>query len=158
MYQKFIAELCEFFKCEIKDLKKFLFCPFNRAKLCKKYRNTLLRTTYRNRCKNHHIFRFAGLSLQDTKHCKAYNSFLGVSVLQHFYARHRILVKNFNLPCVLEITPQGDSKYYPIELLEIYDEEEGIQDDYKQRVNNKPFIDSQTNNSVSLNCVCKYFI
>ena len=63
-----------------------------------------------------------------------------------------------DLPCVLEITPQGDSKYYPIELLEIYDEEEGIQDDYKQRVNNKPFIDSQNNNTVSLNCVCKYFI
>ena len=55
----------------------------------------------------------------DAKHVKAYNNFLGVTVLQHFYSRHRIFLKHHNLPCVIDNTPQGDVHYFPIELLEI---------------------------------------
>lgn len=154
MSRKLIHEFCKFFKCEIKDLQKYLFCPFNRRKLIEKYRNILVRTTYKNRNGTRHVFRLAGLSLQDAKHCKAYNSFLGVTVLQHFYARHRIFVKNHNLPCVLELTPQQDTKYYPIELLEVYDDE----DEYQENISNKNlilehFIDNI--NTVALNYTVK---
>ena len=124
MRQKLIHEFCKFFNCEIKDLPIYLFCPQNRSKIVEKYRGVLFRTTYKNRKRIQHVFQFSGLSLQDAKHCKAYNNFLGVSVLQHFYARHRIYVKNHNLPCVIETTPQGDMKFYPLELLELYDDED----------------------------------
>ena len=37
------------------------------------------------------------------------------------YVRHRIKLRNYNLPCVIESTTNGDTRFYPIELLEIVD-------------------------------------
>ena len=114
-----LSSFSKFFNCEIKDLQKFLSNPINKAKVISKFQGTLLRTTYKNRAGIKHVFQFGGLTLLDARHVKAYNNFLGVTVLQHFYSRHRIYLKHHNLPCVIENTPQGDKQYFPIELLEI---------------------------------------
>ena len=114
-----LSAFCKFFDCEIKDLQKFLSNPVNKAKVIAKFQGTWLRTTYKNRVGLRQVFQFGGLTLLDAKHVKAYNNFLGVTVLQHFYSRHRIYLKHHNLPCVIENTPQGDVHYFPIELLEI---------------------------------------
>lgn len=116
-----INEICNFFNCEIKDLEQILFNPTNRAKLLTKFYGVWLKTTYKNRTGRFHYFQFNGISLQDARHTKAYNNFLGVTVMQHMYVRHRIKLRNYNLPCVIESTSNGDTRFYPIELLEIVD-------------------------------------
>ena len=118
-----LSAFCKFFDCEIKDLQKFLSNPVNKSKLISKFQGTWLRTTYKNRAGVRHVFQFGGLTLLDAKHVKAYNNFLGVTVLQHYYSRHRIYLKLYNLPCVIENMPQGDVHYFPIELLEIVQNE-----------------------------------
>lgn len=123
MCRLLIDEFCKYFACEIKDLQKILSSSENRAKVELKFNNVWLRTTYKNRNGIKHRFKYGGLSTQDVRHTKAYNNFLGVTVLQHFYARHRIYVHHHNLPCVLENTLQGDTHYYPLELLEVYTEQ-----------------------------------
>ena len=78
-----------------------------------------LQTTYKNREESKHLFCYSGLSIQDAKHLKAYKGFLGITVAQHFYVRHRIRLNHYNLPCVIEHTSHGDAYYYPLELLEV---------------------------------------
>lgn len=124
-----LTSFCKFFECEIKDLEKILNDPQNKANIISHLTGVWLRTKYKNRGGFKHAFQFSGLSLRDAKHLPAYNNFLSVTVLQHFYARHRIFVKNHNLPCVIEYTSHGDSHYFPIELLEIIDNKCGCQDD-----------------------------
>ena len=118
-----LSEFCNFFGCEIKDLQKYLLDPINKERIVSKFNGIWLRTTYKNRGGFKHLFQFGGLTLQDVRHCKAYNNFLGITVLQHFYACHNIYVKNHNLPCVIEYTADGDAHYFPIELLEILKDE-----------------------------------
>ena len=114
-----ITEFCKYFNCEINELKNFLANPINREKLNSRFRGVWLRTTYKNRKNQKHLFRYNGLSIQDAKHTKAYNNFLGVTVLQHFYARHRVYIYHHELPCVIEYTPHSGASYYPLEYLEI---------------------------------------
>ena len=114
-----INEICNLFDCEVKDLERIFLNPLNRIKIISQFKGVWLRTTYNNRTGRRHCFKFDGLTVQDAKHVKAYNNFLGITVIQHMYARHRIKLKNHNLPCVIENTFNGDTRYYPIELLEI---------------------------------------
>lgn len=124
-----LNEFCNFFECEIKDLQKVLDDPINKSNISSHLNGVWLRTTYKNRGGVKHLFQFGGLSLRDSKHLQAYNNFLAVTVLQHYYARHRIFVKNHNLPCVIEHTPHGDAHYFPIELLEIINNNCSCQDE-----------------------------
>ena len=39
--------------------------------------------------------------------------------MQHLYIRHRIVTKHSELPCVIETTTNGETRYYPVEFLEV---------------------------------------
>ena len=113
-----IEIICKIFKCKKDELSEKLRCPFNREKLDSLFGELLLQTTYKNRQGLKHMLRYSALSIQDANHLKAYNGFLGVTVAQHFYIRHRIQLQHYDLPCVAEYT-RGGVHYFPLELLEL---------------------------------------
>ena len=113
---KVIAKLLD---CDIDDIAEQLFFPSNRERLESVLRGIWLQTSYRNRQGSKYLLRFSGLSIQDAKHLKAYKGYLGITVTQHFYARHRIRLRHHNLPCVIEYDCYGNANYYPLELLEL---------------------------------------
>ena len=113
---KVIAKLLE---CDVDDIAEQLFFPSNRERLDAILKGIWLQTCIRNRQGSKHLFRFSGLSIQDAKHLKAYKGYLGITVTQHFYARHRIRLRHHNLPCVIEYDCYGNANYYPLELLEL---------------------------------------
>ena len=51
---------------------------------------------------------------------RAYEGYLGVTVQQHFYCRHRIRLMYPRLRCVIEYGNKAHNKYYPLELLELF--------------------------------------
>ena len=114
-----IDKICQFLSCSKNNLIILLNNPIIKSQIENKFMGSLLKTNYKNKNNNYHYFNFSGLSKRDSKHQFAYNGFCQVTVLQHFYCRHRILVKYYSLPCVIEYTINSKANYYPIELLEI---------------------------------------
>ena len=114
-----INEICNLFHCKIIDLEIFLSIPIYREKIVNKFKGVWLKTTYKNRTGFQHEFQFDGLTIQGARSIRAYNNFLGVTVMQHLYIRHRIITKNSNLFCVIETTTNGETRYYPMEFLEV---------------------------------------
>ena len=64
------------------------------------------------------MLRYSSLSIQDANHLKAYNGFLGITVAQHFYVRHRIRLQHYDLHCFAEYTLEV-VHCFPLELLEL---------------------------------------
>lgn len=81
-------------------------------------KNVRLRTAHL-KDKNVQI-KFGHLTHLGARELKAYNGFLGVTVQQHFYTRHRIYLKYPSLPCICVYGPKGSTSYYPIELVTVY--------------------------------------
>ena len=104
---------------DIDDIAGYLFFPHNRERLESILKGLRIQTTYKNRKESRHIFYFSGLSIQDAKHLKAYKGYLGITVTQHYYARHRIRIQHHNLPYAIEYDNHGNASYYPLELLEL---------------------------------------
>lgn len=142
--------LCALFDCSVDELSEKLSCPFNREEADSTLRGLWVQTKYKNRRGSKHLFRIAGLSIQDSKHLKAYKGFLGITVVQHFYARHRIRIRHFNLPCVIENTCYGDFHYYPIELLEI------VGPVCFRKLSKKPTADPAAAAAVKMSRPCRY--
>lgn len=96
-----------------------------RAKLNREFRSIKLRTTYNDRNGMRHTFFFEGLTRDGADKIPAYGRLrrpFNVSVAAHFYARHRIMLRFPQLPCVIEKHPAGN-KFYPLELLVKIEEE-----------------------------------
>ena len=110
--------ICKILGCNIDDITEYLFFPSNCERLESILKGLWIQTTYKNRQGSKHVLRYSALSIQDANHLKAYNGFLGVTVAQHFYIRHRIQLQHYDLPCVAEYT-RGGVHYFPLELLEL---------------------------------------
>lgn len=97
-----------------------------KAKIEREFRLSKLQTTYRDRNGFHHTFFYEGLTKQGADKIPAYGRLrrpYNVSVAAHFYARHRIMLKFPQLPCVIEKDSTAGNKFYPLELLIKIDEE-----------------------------------
>lgn len=49
----------------------------------------------------------------------AYRGFMGITVAQHLYSRHRIILKYPTFPCIVMYGSNGHRSYFPLELLQI---------------------------------------
>lgn len=97
-----------------------------RIKVERELRLSKLQTTYNDRNGFRHTFFFEGLTKQGADQIPAYGKLrrpFNVSVAAHFYARHRIMLKYPQLPCVIEKDPTAGNKFYPLELLVKIDDE-----------------------------------
>ncbi|KAH7703368.1 hypothetical protein AAVH_29468 [Aphelenchoides avenae] len=70
--------------------------------------------------KRNRIVTFKGLSLKGPNKQHAYGGYLGVTVEQHMYCRHRVTLRYPDMPCIEEHTRKGHVNYYPVECLQLY--------------------------------------
>lgn len=82
----------------------------------KKLRTTHLRPDGRNReIRLHH------LTMQGASQLPAFEGYRGVTVAQHFDARHRIRLRYAGLPCVAEMSSKDHYRFHPWEIIVIDD-------------------------------------
>jgi len=116
--------LASLFKCEVNALQEHLNHPLAVNKVDAFMKDKRLRTTYLNRYGTKKEVKYTKLSLKSATQQEAYEGYLGISVRVHFYCRHRIRLLFPSLKCVSELNQKGNAKHYPIELLEIFADEE----------------------------------
>lgn len=78
-------------------------------------RGKKLQTTHLG-VRNKHVM-FGNISRKDVTQVKAYRGFLGVTVVQHYYCRHRFLLRYQTLPCIMMYHRNGSISYFPFEVL-----------------------------------------
>ena len=106
--------------CEMVALHDYLNHPMAENKINEFLKGKKLSTTYASRTGERKLLEFGGFTLKATNQQMAYEGYLGVTVQQHFYCRHRIRLMYPRLKCVIEnYGNSGHHKYYPAELLEI---------------------------------------
>ena len=107
------TEVCN---CTEKELYQLLQQPFYRFLVEESLQNQKLYTL-------HNIsqeIKFRGLSVTHSSNTYAYNGYLGITVQQHYFSRHRIRLQYPRLPMVIHLTSTQRQLYYPIEVLGIH--------------------------------------
>jgi len=112
--------LSKLLNCEVVALHDYLNHPLAGNKINEFLKDKNIRTTYFNREMEQKIIKFGGISLMSANLQRAYEGYLGVTVQQHFYCRHRIRLMYPRLRCVIEYGNRAHNKYYPLELLELF--------------------------------------
>jgi hypothetical protein len=117
-----ISEIARILKCNEGSLRDHLNHPKNMELVNQALEGRTLTTTYLDRMKMHKKFLFGGISMQSAVFQPAYGKLrqpFNCSVVQHFYARHRIRLIHPYLHCVMEKfnTTECEDRYFPIELL-----------------------------------------
>lgn len=90
-----------------------------RRRVCRNLHGTLLCTNHlgdRNK-----IVTFGGLSRYTADRQHAYGGYLGITVQQHMYCRHRRRLDYERLPCVKVRVGKTHVDYFPIECLDLID-------------------------------------
>lgn len=140
-----LDECTRILKCgNVKSLRDRLNHPIDRALILKFLLGKKVRTTYMDRNGMAKTFFVGGITSQPAAFLPAYGKLprlFNISVTAHFYARHRLRLKNSYLPCIIERIGNGNDRFYPLELLEIVDEGDQL---WKSNL----FTDTSTNSSI----------
>jgi hypothetical protein len=116
-----VNEIAKLLKCNVSTIRFHLDHPEDRNKVIRHFSGALLQTTYLNRKKEKTRIRFAGITENGAYNIKAYGKLkmlYNCSIVQHYFARHRIRLRDPYLQCVVTHT-HHNTEFYPIELLEI---------------------------------------
>ncbi|KAL3094103.1 hypothetical protein niasHT_025584 [Heterodera trifolii] len=127
-----VIEFCaQILGCSPKSLRDKLNHPEDRVKALKELIGKKVRTTYKDRNGMQKTFFVDGISDQGAAFIPAYGRLrqpYNINIAAHFYARHRIKLHLPYVPCVVEkFSGSGEDRYYPMELIEI------VNDEYKER-------------------------
>ncbi|KAL7078679.1 hypothetical protein ACQ4LE_002272 [Meloidogyne hapla] len=121
-----IDECAKILNCNTKSLRDNLNHPAKRAILNSKLKGKLVRTLYSDRNGFRKTFSLYGFTHKGAHSIMAYGALArpyNVSVTAHFYSRHRIRLRYPYLQCVVEKFPRRcEDRFYPLELLELIDE------------------------------------
>ncbi|KAL3092840.1 hypothetical protein niasHT_030029 [Heterodera trifolii] len=113
-------------KCPVKLLRDRLNHPEDRALVLKHLIGRKVRTTYNDRNGLTKTFFIGGISAQGAAFLPAYGHLrnpFNINVAAHFYARHRIKLHFPYVPCIVErFSGGGEDRHYPMELLELIDD------------------------------------
>ncbi|KAI1694750.1 hypothetical protein Ddc_21847 [Ditylenchus destructor] len=115
-----IETLCALFQCKPLKLREILKHPHKREQVRQYFEGKTFRTTY---LEHNHNIKFGNLTIQGADKLFAYEGYLGVTVQQHFYCRHRIRVCHACLPCVVVYGNKGHKSFYPLELISMEEKE-----------------------------------
>lgn len=128
-----LVECANILDCSVKQLTVKIREPGSREKLLKKLKGRQCRTTYADRHGDKKIIFMENLTKRTSDILPAYGKLsrsFNVTVCQNFYSRHRIRLENPFLPCIIcKFSVNPEDHYYPLELLELVDEEECKSDD-----------------------------
>lgn len=117
---RLIYYICQIFRCSPNQLRSILTIDENRIMLDQKLQMKHL-TFKTNHLKENRQIKCSGLSARTADTQYAYNGFMGITVEQHMYSRHRIILKHGNLPCVMELKGNGAHiDYWPLEVLNVF--------------------------------------
>jgi hypothetical protein len=119
-----LESIAEFLQCDISQLQDRLYHPSTEMKVADFLKDKKITTTYYSRSGEQKDVKFDGFCLKSSEDQKAYEGFLGVTVQQHFYCRHRIRLEWPRIRCVVENSNHRHNKYFPPELLTIVVEKE----------------------------------
>ncbi|CAK5081190.1 unnamed protein product [Meloidogyne enterolobii] len=122
--------------CNVKSLRDLLNHPENRLIILKTLCGRKVRTTYEDRNGEKKSFLIGGITKKGANFVPAYGRLskpFNISVTAHFYARHRIRLINPYHHCIIEKFTNKkksfkENRYYPMELLELINEDETITD------------------------------
>lgn len=126
MPELLLDAISKFLVCSRYDIGNALDNPRERASLESAFRGRKLRTIYANRSGERKYFTFECISVKGADKIPAYGGLkkvYNVSIVQHFYARHRIKLVYPYHQCMIHHLSNGTKRFYPIELLEVYNEE-----------------------------------
>ncbi|KAL3082017.1 hypothetical protein niasHS_013038 [Heterodera schachtii] len=123
-----VIEFCaQILGCSPKSLRDKLNHPEDRVKALKELIGKKVRTTYKDRNGMQKTFFVDGISDRGAAFIPAYGRLrqpYNINIAAHFYARHRIKLHLPYVPCVVEkFSGSGEDRYYPMELIEIVDDE-----------------------------------
>lgn len=125
-----VSEYCaQLLNCRLRTLRDRINHPEDRVRLINALKGRKVRTTYKDRNGETKTFFADGLSALGAAHTMAYGRLprpYNINIAGHFYCRHRIKLHYPYLPCVIEHFPGGEDRYYPIELLELIDDQKSV--------------------------------
>jgi hypothetical protein len=110
-----VEALCILFQCNPQELLKIINIPERR----KEAENFLARKTLICGYGPAKKIKCDAIAIQPSRRQPAYNGYLNLTVMQHFYAKHRILLKYPELPCIIENGGNKHKSFYPMESIEI---------------------------------------
>jgi len=110
-----VEALCNRFGCCDHILHQVLDTDEGRELLEVFLRNFTLATTHLGR--RNFIVKCDRLTKDGAQDLKAYRGFMGITVRQHYYARHRIHLRYPLLPCVCVYGGNDHESYFPMEVL-----------------------------------------
>ena len=111
-----IGTFSRLLQCDPYKLGDHIYQQYNREKILKFMRARKVRFSYKHQDTIHS---FDGLSVFSTKKQFAYNGLYGVTVQQHFYARHGLHLSHIHLPCAIIHGYSGRKDFYPLEVLSL---------------------------------------
>lgn len=135
-------QIAKILGCRVSNLRDRLNHPEDREKVLKLLKGRTISTTYFDRNGFRKTFTFGGLSEKGADSTLAYGNLRRVfncTVSVHFYARHRIKLTHPYNHCVVEHFPKGHDRYYPLELLELCEEEQKEKEVNEQEENNNVY-------------------
>lgn len=122
-----LVECANILNCSVKELTDKITHTDSREILLKKLKGRQCRTKFTESHGNKKIIIIEDFTIQTSDVLPAYGKLAqpyNVTVVQHFFSRQRIRLENPYLPCVIEkFWPYSKKYYYPLELLELIDEE-----------------------------------
>ena len=120
-------ECARLLTCRIKSLGEKLNHPSHRRTITMALIGRKVRTTYRDANGLKHTFFIADISKNGADSILAYGQLrrpFNVNVAAYFYTRHRIRLMYHYLPCIVERIPGCEDRHYPMELLELLDNDD----------------------------------
>lgn len=127
-----LKALAKELKCNVEEVGDRLKLSKNHKEMESHFSNRHLRTLYKSRDGDFIQFLFSGITVFPAETIYAYknlNKKFNVTVPQHYYSRHHIKLQFPHFPCVMEQEQIGENpsiRYYPIELLELIEDEQEI--------------------------------
>lgn len=110
-----LDRLCVVLQCGRLRLAEALKDVENYQKVIMELSKGRLRTNHLG--ENNRYIEFGGISFLGADRQHAYQGYLGITVQQHMYAKHKLKLRFADMPCVEEHVNVGHTNYFPVECL-----------------------------------------
>jgi len=117
-----VDECSRILHCSSRHLRDKLYHPQFRAQVLEALQGRIVKTLYLDKLQFEKTFSFDGLTHRGADQTMAYGRLsrtFNCTIAQHYYSRHRIRLQFPYLPCAVEVIPNGEDRFYPLELLKL---------------------------------------
>lgn len=121
MNPTFDITIANFLECHRRELFVKLEDALVRSKVVRHFEGRRLITTYKNKDGNYKEFVLRDISLKGADEQYAYNGYMSITVKQHYFVRHDIVLHYPANPCAVEITGKENQhyNYFPLETVRL---------------------------------------